>query len=323
MATKICSRFFAAQFVEMNILVTGGAGYIGTLLVPRLLACGHRVCLYDIFKFGIQPVLHFATHPNLEIVRADVRNAAAVKQAVAKSDAILHLAAIVGFPACSANPSDAKSTNVDGVANIVSAASSEQIIVFASTGSVYGKVEGVCDENSPISPLTLYGSSKRKGEEIMMEKNATSLRFATVFGVSPRLRLDLLVNDFVYQAIHSRQIILYEGYFRRTFLHASDAADAFIWALENNADKRGQIFNIGAEEMNYTKKDIALMIKKKQEYYLHEADIGKDQDLRDYAVSYKKSRALGYEVKIGVDAGIEELIRVIRNIDIPDQWRNN
>ena len=306
----------------MKILVTGGAGYLGSLLIPKLLDAGHRVRLYDCFRFGIQPILHFAAHPHLEIIDDDVRNAEAVKKAVVDADVIMHLAAIVGYPACSADPLLAKTINLDGTTNVAAAASPSQLLIFASTGSTYGKVEGVCDESTAIAPLTLYGATKSEGEKMMLDKNAVALRFATVFGVSPRLRLDLLVNDFVHQALHQRQIILYEGYFRRTFLHVADAARAFIWAMEEPEKKQGMPFNIGNETMNYTTRKIAMMLRDKVDYYLHEADVAADLDKRDYEVSYQRARALGYEPEIDMNAGLDELISVLRHVKVASPWRN-
>jgi nucleoside-diphosphate-sugar epimerase len=306
----------------MKILVTGGAGYLGALLIPSLLDGGREVVLFDNFAFGVRPILHFASHPRLEIIRGDVRDTAAVKAILGKADCVMHLAAVVGFPACAADPDAARSINTQGAANVAAALSQNQISIFASTGSAYGKVAGVCDEATPIAPLTLYGETKAEGEKMFADKGGVGLRFATVFGVSPRLRLDLLVNDFVYQALHSRQIILYEGHFRRTFLHARDAAAAFVFALENFEAMRGEAFNVGDEKMNYTKRDIARAVGEKTDYYLHEADIGEDLDRRDYEVSYAKIKKLGYRADITLDAGIDELIKVLLHLHIRSEWRN-
>ena len=244
----------------MKILVTGGAGYKGTLLIPMLLEAGHSVVLLDSFLWGVRAVLHFATHPALEIVEGDVRDLPTVRRAATGCDVLVHLAAVVGYPACAADPQRARTTNVDGTRNVVQAAEGRRIL-FASTGSTYGKVEGVCTEETPIDPLTLYGSTKWEGERRVTEHGGVALRLATVFGVSPRLRLDLLVNDFVYQALSHRQIILYEGHFRRTFLHVADAAAAYPFALEHYEAMAGQAFNVGDAAMNYTKKEIAEAIR--------------------------------------------------------------
>jgi nucleoside-diphosphate-sugar epimerase len=306
----------------MNILVTGGAGYIGSLLCPELLRAGHRVTLLDSFMFGVQPILHFITDPNLEVVHGDIRDAAVVRRAVSGADAILHLAAIVGYPACAADPTTAESTNVTGTQHLVDAASRSQPIVYASTGSTYGQCDEVATEDTPINPLTLYGRTKRDAEQIVVEAGGVGLRFATVFGLSPRLRLDLLVNDFCYQAYHNKQIILFEGHHRRTFLHARDAAAVYPFTLDHLDAMRGDVFNVGASDMNYTKIDVARAIHKQQPFYLHEAEVGEDLDKRNYEVSYAKINALGYSATVGLDAGITELLRVMPFIQQRSPWRN-
>jgi nucleoside-diphosphate-sugar epimerase len=306
----------------MKILVTGGAGYKGSLLIPKLLEHGNQVILYDNFMFGTRPILHFATNENIEIIKGDVRDEDKIKEVLKTPDVVIHLAAIVGYPACAADPARAFSINVGGSRNIVKNMSKNQKVIFASTGSTYGKVDGICDENTPIAPLTLYGSNKAEAEKMFIDIGGVALRFATVFGISPRLRLDLLINDFVYQAIHNKQIVLFEGSFRRTFLHVLDAVNSYIFTLENMEEMQGKSYNVGDDSMNYTKKDIALIIKEKLPYYLHEAEIGEDFDQRDYEVSYKKINKIGYKSDITMNEGIDELIKVLRNIHIINEWRN-
>lgn len=306
----------------MNILVTGGSGYIGSILIPMLLDKGHRVTLFDNFMWGIKPILHFANHKNLEIVTGDVRHENELKPWVQKNDCIIHLAAIVGYPACASDPARAISINVDGTRNVVKNMSNSQQLIFASTGSTYGKVDGLCTEDTPIAPLTLYGSTKSEGEKMSLSVGGVGLRFATVFGISPRLRLDLLVNDFTYQALHQKQIVLYEGHFRRTFLHARDTALSYLFTIENYEKMAGSAFNIGDNKMNYTKKQIAVILKDYLNFYLHEADIGEDLDKRDYEVSYEKINKLGFEISIGIHEGIEELVKVLKHIVLTNEWRN-
>jgi len=307
-----------------RILITGGAGYIGSLLAPTLLERGHRVTIFDCFLFGAQPLLGFSRHPNLRILEGDVRDADAVRRVVKDHDWILHLAAIVGYPACAADPIRAETTNVDGTRNVVEAMSDGQRLVFASTGSTYGKVLGVATEETPVNPLTLYGRTKNEGERLIRESAVehTMLRFATVFGTSPRLRLDLLVNDFVHQAIHNKQIVLFEGHFRRTFLHSTDAAAVYPLALERWDDMRGSAFNVGDESMNYTKRDVALAIREHLPYYLHEADIGTDPDQRDYEVDYRRVKSLGYAARTTLDEGIRELVKVLSVMRLSNPLRN-
>lgn len=305
-----------------KVLVTGGAGYVGSILVPALLQQDYEVTLLDIFKWGVQPILHFAHDPKLTIVKGDVRDEAVVRQEVERADWVLHLAAVVGYPACTTDPILARTTNVDGTANVCKAMRAGQKLIFASTGSTYGKVKGICTEETPINPLSLYGLTKWEAEEMVSDVGGVNLRFATVFGLSPRLRLDLLVNDFVYKALHDKQIVLYEGHFRRTFLHVRDVADSYVLTMKNFDKMRGEKFNIGDESLRYAKRDVALHVRKFVDYYLHEADVGKDVDARDYEVSYAKIRRLGYKAKVGLDEGIEELIKVEKDIVIVDPWRN-
>lgn len=305
-----------------KILITGGAGYIGTILIPQLLEKGYKITLFDRFMWGFKPILHFASNNNLRIIKGDVRDKNLIAEEVKKHDIILHLAAIVGYPACSADPNRAKTTNIDGTRNICDTISDNQKFIFASTGSTYGKVDEICTEKTPINPLSLYGKTKWEAEKIVLEKGGVGLRFATVFGISPRLRLDLLVNDFVYQAIHNKQIVLFEGYFRRTFLHVKDTVNSYLFTIDNYDKMRGEAFNVGDGNMNYTKKDVALSIQKKVDYFLYEADIGEDLDKRNYEVSYDKIKNLGYTAKINLKDGIEELIKVLTPLSITDEWRN-
>ncbi len=305
-----------------KILVTGGAGYIGTLLIPQLLSRGYEVELFDNFMWGVKPILNFATDPNLVITKGDIRNKEDITKAVKRCDTVIHLAAIVGYPACASDHNRAVSTNIDGTRNVVEAMNRDQRLIFASTGSTYGKVEGICTEETPIDPLTLYGKTKWESEKLVKDVGGVSLRFATVFGMAPRLRLDLLVNDFVYQAIHNKQIVLFEGHFRRTFLHSEDAANSYLFTIDNYDKMTGQAYNIGDNKMNYTKKEVAYEIAKKVEYYLHEADIGEDLDKRDYEVSYERINTLGYKANVSLQEGIDELVKVLAHINVINEWRN-
>jgi len=308
--------------MSRKILVTGGAGYIGSLLCPTLLADGHEVTILDSFMWGVKPILHFVTHPNLRVVKDDIRNTELLRREVPKHDVVIHLAAIVGYPACPADEDLATAVNFDATREICELLSRDQLMLFASTGSTYGQVEGIATEETPINPLTLYGRTKRDCEPLVLEKDGVCLRFATVFGISPRLRLDLLINDFCYQAAHSKVIILFEGGHRRTFLHARDAAGIYPFALAHEDAMRGGIFNIGSSTMNYTKIEAAHLIRQHTEYYLHEADIGEDQDKRDYAVCYEKIESLGYTSTVSMEDGIRELLAVVPLIKLSNEWRN-
>ena len=306
----------------MRILVTGGAGYIGAILCPALLEAGHEVILLDSLMFGVQPILHFINHPKLQVVHGDVREPRIVTPLTGRADAVLHLAAIVGYPACAADPTTAETTNVDGTRILVDSLSTSQALIYASTGSTYGQCETVATEDTPINPLTLYGRTKRDAERLVVDKGGVGLRFATVFGLSPRLRLDLLVNDFCYQAYHNKQIILFEGHHRRTFLHARDAAAVYPFTLDHYTQMRGDVYNVGASDMNYTKIEVAQAIRKLQPFYLHEAAVGEDLDKRNYEVSYAKINALGYQATITLEEGIREMMRVIPFIQQRSPWRN-
>lgn len=306
----------------MKVLVTGGAGYIGSLVCPMLLDEGHDVVLLDNFMWGIHPILHFVTHPRLTVIDGDIRDRTTVATAMAGADAVIHLAAIVGYPACSADPMLAKSTNVDGTRHLCDLASPNQGLIFASTGSTYGQCDTICTEETPINPLTLYGRTKRDAEQMIVDKGGIGLRFATVFGLSPRLRLDLLVNDFCYQAYHQRQIVLFEGHHRRTFLHARDAALVYPFTLARYDQMKGDVFNVGASSMNFTKAEIARKVQAIQPFYLHEASVGEDLDKRNYEVSYEKIHRLGYDATVTMEEGIAEVLRVVPHIRQRSEWRN-
>jgi len=307
-----------------RILITGGAGYIGSVLAPMLLEQGHHVTIYDNFLYGAQPVLGFSMHPHVELVKGDVRDAEALARVIKGRDWVLHLAAIVGYPACAADPFRATTTNVDGTRNVLQAMGKGQRLLFASTGSTYGKVLGAATEETPIAPLTLYGKTKRDCERMIRDSDIphTILRFATVFGSSPRLRLDLLINDFVYQAIHNKQIVMFEGHFRRTFLHSTNAAAVYPFAMQNFERMDGNVYNVGDESMNFTKRQVACKIREYVNFYLHEADVGTDPDQRDYEVDYGRIKRLGYQAKVTLDEGLRELIKVLSVLTIQHPLRN-
>jgi nucleoside-diphosphate-sugar epimerase len=289
-----------------------------------LLDEGYYVTVFDNFMYGMQPLLGCAMNPRLSFIKGDVRDEKEIGRAVKEHDWIFHLAAIVGYPACAADPILATTTNVAGTANIVKAMAKGQRIVFASTGSTYGKVVALATEETPIAPLTLYGKNKSEGEKIVLDSgiDAVILRFATVFGSSPRMRLDLIVNDFVHQALHNRQIVLFEGHFRRTFLHSTDAAKSYLFTIDNFDKMRGGVFNVGDESMNCTKRAVAEKIREYVDYYLHEADVGKDLDARDYEVDYSRIKKLGYRATVSMDEGVRELIKTLSVLNVINPLRN-
>ena len=307
----------------MKILITGGAGFIGSVLTPLLLGAGHQVTVVDVLRSGGQGLLACFHDRRFRFVRGDVRDPEAMARLIGDVDAVVHLAAIVGFPACRKYPELARETNIEGARTVAAAMRSDQVLIYASSGSNYGIVEALCTEDSPLNPTSFYAITKTEGEKICLQHpRATALRFATAFGVSPRMRLDLMINNFVHQAIVNKQLIVYERSFRRTFIGVRDIAGSILFALDHIDRMAGEAYNVGHESMNFTKEQIALKIRDCVEFYLHFADVGTDEDSRDYDVSYEKIRQLGYQTEVTIEAGIEELVRAMDVLDIFDPYSN-
>lgn len=308
----------------MKILVTGGAGYIGCVLVPLLLENGHRVRVLDNLTYGgggLLPVFH---NPRFEFVQGDIRDHQVVHDAMRGYDAVIHLAAVVGFPACRKYPELAQSVNVEGTKTVAEAAGADRLVLFASTGSNYGALEDeICTEETPLNPVSLYGKTKTVAESFLRGYCTTiAFRFATAFGLSPRMRLDLLVNDFVYTALHQRYLVIYEAHFMRTFIHVYDIARSFLFALDHGERMVGEVYNVGSESMNYSKLQVCEMIRRQVDYYLHCADVGRDADKRNYVVSYEKISSLGYHTTISLEEGINELCRGLQLLQAEHPYSN-
>ncbi len=308
----------------MKILVTGGAGYIGSALVPFLLENKYKVRVLDSLMYGGASLLPHFSDPNFDFVRGDIRDSRTVRQALDGCDSVIHLAAIVGFPACRKNPALAQTVNFDGTKVIADAVGRGRHVLFGSTGSNYGAlVDEICTEETRLNPLSLYGKTKTAAETYLMEHcDTTAFRFATAFGVSPRIRLDLLINEFVYTALKMRYLVVYESHFMRTFIHVRDMCRAFLFALQQDRRMHGQVYNCGSETMNFSKAQICELIRKHVEYYLHYAEVGEDADKRNYVVSYHKISSLGFHTTISVGEGVEELVRALQVIDVSNPYAN-
>lgn len=298
-----------------RILVTGGAGYIGSVMVPRLLEGGYRVTVLDKFMDCQTSLLGLCHNPDLDIIRGDVRDEDTVARAIDKADFILPLAAIVGAPACEQDWIAAESTNTGAISILTRCRRGEQGIIFPCTNSGYGIGEqGIhCTEETPMRPLSLYGRTKVAAEAILFRSatdHAISLRLATVFGVSPRMRTDLLVNNFVLRAVTDGSVILYQGHFKRNYIHIIDVARAFIYCIENFDSMKNEIYNVGLSNANLSKKELCQEIKKQVPgFYFVEAEVGEDIDQRNYIVSNEKIEAAGFKPRISLEVGIAELIK--------------
>ncbi|MCB9780419.1 MAG: NAD-dependent epimerase/dehydratase [Alphaproteobacteria bacterium] len=307
----------------MRIVVTGGAGYIGSILVPNLLAAGHEVHVLDNLMFGAHAIIPLFIHKNFSFAEVDVTDPKALAPHLKDADAVVHLAALVGYPLCKKMPKRAVEVNLDGARYVADLTPPDAHIVYASTGSNYGEVVGICTEDTPLNPLSLYGETKTKAEYLFLERPKTvSLRFATAFGIAPRIRLDLMINDFAYQAIHNRFLVIYEKHFRRTFIHIQDIARAIQFMTEDFGRLHHSVYNVGHDSMNYTKEDIVNLIKHRTDFLAHFAEIGTDDDKRDYEVSYERVRSEGFEISVDIDRGLDEVIGALRYLRIRNPYSN-
>jgi nucleoside-diphosphate-sugar epimerase len=297
----------------MNVLVTGGAGYLGSVLVPTLLKEGHQVTVVDNFMYNQTSLLDCCIDPNLIIVRGDARDRSLMEGLISQADAIFPLACLTGAPLCDQDPKGAESVILDAVKMILELSNKDQKIIYPTTNSGYGVGEkGIhCTEETPLRPVSLYGKLKVAAEnEILNSGKGITLRLATAFGVSPRMRLDLLVNDFTYRAVYDRFIVLFEAHFKRNYIHVRDVTNAFIHSLNNFDKMKNEPYNVGLSDANLSKLELCQEIKKQvPEFYFIESDIGEDPDKRDYIVSNEKIEKTGFKQQVSLSAGIQELVK--------------
>lgn len=298
---------------RQTICVIGGAGYIGSILVPALLDNGYAVTVLDNFILQQPTLLDSCLLENFAVIRGDSREESVVRKAIASADIIIPLAAIVGAPACNADPTAARTINLDAIRMLLRLRSPRQAIVSPCTNSGYGIGQpGVpCTEESPLKPISLYGITKVEAEKAILDAaNSVSLRLATVFGASPRMRMDLLVNDFVHRALTDRFLVVFEGHFKRNYIHIRDVAKAFLHVIANFERMKDQAYNVGLSDANLSKLELCERIQRQiPSFYYTEAAIGQDPDKRDYVVSNEKIERTGYRPGVSLDAGIAELIK--------------
>ncbi len=297
----------------MKILITGGAGYIGSILTPALLAQGYEVTVLDNFMFRQNSLADCCQYEGFQVVRGDCRDQTVVKELLADADVIIPLAALVGAPLCQRDKIATQTTNFEAVKMLCSLASNEQRILMPVTNSGYGIGEAgkFCTEDTPLRPISLYGVTKVEAEKAVLERdNSITFRLATVFGMSPRMRMDLLVNDFVYRAVHDRALLVFEGHFKRNYIHIRDVAKVFLHGIENFAKMKGKPYNVGLEDANLSKLELCEEIKKYLPKFVYiEAPIGEDPDKRDYIVSNARILNTGFEPEWPLSRGIKELIK--------------
>jgi len=299
--------------MSYNILVTGGAGYIGSTMVPDLLSEGHRITVIDNFMFGQTSLNHVCNNKNFHIVKGDIRIKNIIKPLIKDADIIIPLAALVGAPLCNQDPIGATTTNRDAILMMLKLVSNKQLVLMPTTNSAYGTGDknNFCTEQSPLKPISQYAKEKVEVEKVLMEhENAMSFRLATVFGISPRMRIDLLVNDFTYRAVNDQFVVLFESSFKRNYIHVRDVSRAFIHGINNFKKMRGEIFNLGLSNANVSKKELCERIQKQiPNFQFLEAPVGKDPDQRNYIVSNQKIEGTNFKTKYTLDEGIAELIK--------------
>lgn len=312
--------------MKKKIFITGGAGYIGTTLIPMLLELGHEVKVFDSLLFNNgDKLLPYISNNNFSFVKGDIRDEELLSKHIGDYDIVIHLAALVGFPICrELGESESKSVNTTGTEIVIRNMKPHQYLLFGSTGSNYGEVIDLCTEETKLNPLSIYGKTKTIAEMMVMDRdNSTAFRFATAFGLSPRLRLDLLVNDLTYKSYKEGYAVIYESHFLRTFIHVKDISRSFIFAIDNQEKMKNNVYNIGSDNLNFSKREICELIKEKlPNTYFNYANVGEDADKRNYKVSYDKIKSLGFETTISISDGISELIKSMPLVKIESDYHN-
>jgi nucleoside-diphosphate-sugar epimerase len=304
--------------MNLHVLITGGAGYLGSVLCERLLNAGCRVTVIDNLMYQQRSLFHLCGNPDFEFVFGDVRDEKLIQERVKRVDVIIPLAAVVGAPGCDQDPWLARSVNLEAVRLINRLRTSSQLVIYPTTNSGYGTQSGKvhCTEETPLEPITLYGVTKSQAEaDLLQSPNVVTLRLATVFGMSPRMRLDLLVNHFTYAAVTDGYLVIFEKEFKRNYIHIRDVADCFLHCIENSKRMVGRPYNAGLDAANLSKEELALKIKEfVPNFYIHFASIGSDPDKRNYIVSNQRLREAGFEAKRSLEEGITELLKGYRMV---------
>ena len=297
----------------MHVLLTGGAGYLGSIMTEHLLKEGYVVSVVDNLMYRQRSLFHLCAHQNFKFYFGDQRDTALLKKLFKNADVIIPLAAIVGAPACQRNPWLAEQVNHESLMALNKLRDPNQLLVYPTTNSGYGTQSGAifCTEETPLEPISKYGHDKVRAEQALLTtENVITLRLATVFGFSPRMRRDLLVNDFVWQANSNKVLVLFEKEFKRNYIHIRDVADCFIHCIKNAKEMQGRPYNLGLDDANLSKEELAIMIKKHiPDLYIHCSEIGTDPDKRNYVVSNQRLRKAGFEAKRTLDQGIQELLK--------------